>query len=218
MRQRADHGTPRHRSGIASQKKSFHASERDTDRVQQKRAAYREEVAALDPQRFTFIDESGVILAMTRVYGCAPKGEQVIGAVPQNYGANVTMLAALGGYGVEAVMTSDGATAAEVFRVYVEQVLRPTLRPGDIVIMDNLRAHKVSGVREAIEQAGERLLCLPPCSPDLSPIKPCWSKLKTALGTPKARTRQALEEAIAQALATITVSDAHHWFHQCGYA
>ncbi len=115
-------------------------------------------------------------------------------------------------------MTIDGATDAEVFRVYVEQVLRPTLRPGDIVIMDNLRAHKAAGIHEAIEQAGAQLHYLPPYSPDLSPIERCWSKLKTALRTAKARTREALEQAIAQALATISAADARSWFHHCGYA
>ena len=155
---------------------------------------------------------------MTRLYGRAPPGERVIGTVPQNDGANVTMLAALGSQGVEAVMTIDGATAAEVFRAYVAQVRRPTRRLGDIVIMDNLRAHKAAGIREAIEQAGAQLLDLPPYSPDLSPIEPCWSKRKTALRTAKARTREALEHALAQALATITASDAHSWFRHCGYA
>jgi transposase len=203
---------------MAAPKKSLHASAQDSERVQQARAAYRAEVATLDPQRFTCIDASGVNLALTRRYGRAPRGERVIGAVPQNYGANVTLLAALGSQGVEAVMTMAGATDAEVFRVYVEQVLRPTLRPGDIVIMDNLRAHKVAGIREVVEQAGARLLYLPPYAPDLSPIEPCWSKLKTALRTAQARTREALEQAIALALATITVSDAHSWFHHCGYA
>jgi transposase len=175
-------------------------------------------MVALDAQRFKFIDESGVNLAMTRFYGRAPRGVRVVGTVPQNYGANVTMLAALGRHGVEAVMTIDGATDAEVFRVYVEQVLGPTLRPGDIVIMDNLRAHKVAGIREAIEQAGAQLLYLPPYSPDRSPIERCWSKLKTALRKAKARTRGALDHAIAQALASITISDARSWFHHCGYA
>jgi transposase len=154
---------------------------------------------------------------MTRLYGRAPKGERVIGAVPQNYGANVTMLAALGSQGVEAVMTIDGATDAEVFRVYVEQVLRPTLRPGDIVIMDNLQAHKAAGIREAIEQTGARLQYLPPYSPDLSPIERCWSKLKTYLRKANARTREALETAIAEALAFITVADARGWFAHAGY-
>jgi transposase len=155
---------------------------------------------------------------MTRLYGRAPRGERVVGTVPQNYGANVTMLAALGSHGVEAVMTIDGATDAEVFRVYVEQVLRPTLRPGDLVIMDNLRAHKAAGIREAIEQTGARLQYLPPYSPDLAPIEPCWSKIKTALRAAKARSREALEHALAQALATITVADAHSGFAHCGYS
>jgi transposase len=155
---------------------------------------------------------------MTRLSGRAPRGARVVGAVPQNYGANVTILAALGSQGVEAVMTIDGATDAEVFRVYVEHVLCPTLRARDIVIMDNLRAHKVAGIREAMEQTGARLLDLPPYSPDLSPIERCWSKLKTALRKAKARTREALEHAIAQALTTITASDAHSWCQHCGYA
>jgi transposase len=204
--------------GVAAQKKSLHASEQDTERVQQARAAYHEEVAALNPQRLKFIDESGVNLALTRLYGRAPKGERVIGAVPQNYGANVTMLASLGSQGVEAVMTIEGATDAEVFRAYVEHVLRPTLHPGDIVIMDNLRAHKASGIREAIEQTGARLLYLPPYSPDLSPIERCWAKLKTYLRKANARTREALDTAIAEALLTVTAMDAHGWFTCSGYA
>ena len=115
-------------------------------------------------------------------------------------------------------MPRDGATAAEVLRVDVEPVLRPTRRPGDLVSMDNWRAHKATGIREAIEQTGARRQYWPPYSPDLSPIERCWSKLKTALRTAKARTREALEHAIAQALATITVSEAHSWFQHCGYA
>jgi transposase len=217
-RERAHHGAPRHRPQAAAEKKSLHASEQDTERVQQARAAYQAETASLDPRRFKFIDESGVNLAMTRRYGRAPKGERVVGAVPQNYGANVTLLAALGSHGLEAVMTIEGATDAEVFRVYIEQVLRPTLRPGDIVIMDNLRAHKAAGIREAIEQAGARLQYLPPYSPDLSPIERCWSKLKTSLRKAKARTREALDRAIAEALTLITEADARGWFTHAGYA
>jgi transposase len=216
--QRANHGTRRHRTELTAEKKSLHADERETERVQQARAAYQEEISALDAARFKFIDESGVNLAMTRLYGRAPRGERVVGTVPQPYGANVTMLAALGSHGVEAVMTIDGATDAEVCRVYVEPVPRPTRHSGAIVIMDNLRAHKAAGIREAIAQTGARLQYLPPYSPALSPIEPCWSKLKTALRTAKARTREALEHAIAQALATITASDAHSWFHPCSYA
>ena len=155
---------------------------------------------------------------MPRLYGRAPRGERVVGTVPQHSGAHVTRLAALGSHGVEAVMTSDGATDAEVFRVDVAQVRRPTRRPGDLVRMDNQRAHQAAGIREAIEQAGAQVVYWPPYSPDVSPIAPCWAKLKTALRTAKARTREALEHASAQALATITVADAHSWFHHCADA
>jgi len=154
---------------------------------------------------------------MTRLAGRAPRGARVVETVPQHDGANVTMLAALGSHGVEAVMTIDGATDAALFCAYGEPGLRPTLRPGDIVIMDHLRAHKAAGIREAIELASAQVVSWPPYSPDLSPIEPCWAKLKTALLTAKARTREALEHANAQALATITVEDAHSWCHHCGY-
>jgi transposase len=204
--------------GLAAQKKSLHASERDTERVQQARVDYQERIAPLALERLKFIDESGVNLAMTRRYGRAPRGERVVGAVPQNYGANVTMLAALSWQGVEAVMPIDGATDAEVFRAYVEHVLCPTLVPGDIVVMDNLRAHKVAGIREHIEAHGAQLIYLPPYSPDLSPIEPCWSKLKTLLRAAQARTREALDAAIEHVLAAVTPSDARGWFQHCGYA
>jgi transposase len=204
--------------GLAAQKKSLHASERDTERVQHARVDYRELIAPLALERLKFIDESGVNLAMTRRYGRAPRGERVVGAVPQHYGANVTMIAALSLRGVEAVMTIDGATDAEVFRAYVEHVLCPTLVPGDIVVMDNWRAHKVAGIREHIEAHGAQLIYLPPYSPDLSPIEPCWSKLKTLLRAVQARTREALDAAIEQVLAAVTPSDARGWFRHCGYA
>ena len=155
---------------------------------------------------------------MTRLYGRAPAGERVVGAVPQNYGQNVTMLGALSVHGLHAVMTVEGATDADVFRTYVKQVLGPTLTPGDIVVMDNLRAHKAVGVQQAIARRGARLLYLPPYSPDLAPIEPCWSKVKTALRKAKARTREALETAIAGILVTITPADAWGWFRHCGYA
>ena len=124
---------------------------------------------------------------MPRRYGRAPNGAQVIGAVPQNDAAQVTRLAALGSQGGEAVMTIEAATDTAVFRIYGEQGLRPTRRPGGLVIMDHLRAHKAAGIREALEQTGARLPYLPPYAPDLSPLARCWAKLKTALRTAKAR-------------------------------
>jgi transposase len=204
--------------GLAAQQTSLHASERDTERLQQARADDRELIETLDLEHLKFIDESGVNLAMPRSYGRASRGERVVGAVPQNSGANVTMSAALSVQGVEAVMTIDGATDAEVFRAYGEQVLCPTLVPGAMVVMDNLRAHKVAGIRERITARGAQLVYVPPDSPDLAPIEPCWSKLKTLLRAAQARTREALDTAIQQALAAVMPSDARSWFRHCGYA
>jgi transposase len=203
--------------GLTTQKKSLHASERDTPRVQHAREAYRQRITALDLRRLKFVDESGVNLAMTRLYGRAPAGERAMGSVPQNYGPNVTMLGTLGVQGLEAVMTVDGATDTEVFRTYVKQVLGPTLTPGDIVVMDNLQAHKAVGVQQAIARRGARLRYLPPYSPDLSPIELCWAKLKTALRKAKARTRAALDGAIAEAMTTVSHTDVWGWFKHCGY-
>jgi transposase len=203
--------------GLTTQKKSLHASERDTPRVQQAREAYRQRMTGLDLRRLKFVDESGVNLAMTRLYGRAPAGERAIGSVPQNYGQNVTILGTLGVQGLEAVMTVDGATDTEVFRTYVKQVLGPTLTPGDIVVTDNLGAHKAVGVQQALARRGARLRYLPPYSPDLSPIEPCWSKLKTALRKAKARTRAALDAAIAETIRTVSHTDAWGWFKHCGY-
>jgi transposase len=203
--------------GITTQKKSLHASERDTPRIQQARQDYRQQITALDLERVKFVDESGVNVAMTRLYGRAPAGERVMGSVPQHYGQHVTMLGTLGIQGLHAVMTVDGATDSDVFRTYVKQVLGPTLTPGAIVVMDNLQAHKAVGVQQAIARRGARLLYLPPYSPDLSPIEPCWSKLKTALRKAKARTRPALDAAIAEAIGTVSHTDAWGWFKHCGY-
>jgi transposase len=178
---------------------------------------YQALIQPLDLQRFKFVDESGVNVAMTRRFGRAPRGERVIGTVPQNYGTNLTMMAALSLHGIDAVMTIEGATDAEVFHAYAEQVLGPTLRPGDIVVLDNLSAHKIATIRTVIEGRGARLFYLPPYSPDLAPIERAWSKIKTYLRAAKARSREALELAIQHALTTITAADAHGWFTHCGY-
>jgi transposase len=216
--ERVHHVARPHARGAAAQKKSLHASERDTERAQQARARYWQRIASLDPRRLKFIDESGVNLAMTRLYGRAPRGERVVGAVPQNYGQNVTMLGALGVHGIQAVMTVEGATDTEVFRAYVQQVLGPSLAPGDVVVLDNLGVHKAVGIQQMLARRRARLLYLPPYSPDLSPIEPCWGKVKVSLRKAKARTREALDVAITQALALITATDARSWFTHCGYA
>ncbi len=195
----------------------MHASERDIPRVQAERMRYRDLSATLDLRRVKFIDESGINLAMTRLYGRAPRGERALGSAPQNYGQNVTILGALSCTGLEAVMTIEGATDADVFRAYVREVLCPTLREGDLVVADHLSAHQAAGVQEAIAASGARLLYPPPYSPDLNPIERCWAKIKTFLRAAKARTREALDAAVMHALATVTESDARAWFAHSGY-
>ena len=170
-----------------------------------------------DLRRLKFVDESGVNISMTRLYGRAPRGERVFDSAPQNYGENVTMLGALSATGLCALMTVNGATDGEVFAAFVREVLAPTLRAGDIVVLDNLGAHRSAAAREAVEARGARLQFLPPYSPDMNPIERCWSKVKTALRAAKARTREALERAIKQAIATVSESDARAWFKHCGY-
>lgn len=182
------------------------------------RDQYREAAGEFDLERLKFVDESGVNLALTRLFGRAPRGERVCDSVPKNYGENVTLLGALSLTGVEALMTVNGATDGEVFLVFVRDVLAPTLHKGDVVIWDNLGAHRSAVVREAVEARGATVVFLPPYSPDFNPIERCWSKIKTFLRAAKARTREALEAAIRQALATVTESDARAWFAHCGYA
>jgi transposase len=155
---------------------------------------------------------------MTRRYGRSVRGQRVQDAVPRNFGRNVTILGALSWYGLDAVMTVEGATDAEVFRAYVSRVLAPTLRPGDVVVMDNLSAHKVAGIEEAITNAGAKLIYLPPYSPDWSPIEPCWSAIKTRLRGRKARTREALDNALTRIVNTVSNRCARAWFAHCGYA
>lgn len=203
---------------VAAEKKSLHAGERDLERVQVRRAEYNAEIEREIWSRLRFLDEAGSNLAMTRLYGRAAKGERVIEAVPQNYGENITMLAALSVSGIQAPMTINGAVDGIVFKVYVEKVLAPTLTVGDVVIMDNLSAHKVAGVKELIEARGAKLIYLPPYSPDLNPIEKCWSKIKTYLRKAKARTRAELEKALSEALLLITKEDALGWFKSCGYS
>lgn len=164
-----------------------------------------------------FVDETGSHIDMARAYAWAPRGQRAHATKPRNRGQALTLIGAMGVNGLMATMTVDGGTDGEVFRCYVEQVLVPHLRPGNIVIMDNLKAHKVAGIHEAIEAAHATLRYLPSYSPDLSPIELCWSKVKTRLRTRAARTRDALELAWTDALASVTDNDARRWFAHCGY-
>ena len=154
---------------------------------------------------------------MSRLYARAPRGQRAQATRPVNRGRHITMLGALSLTGLVAAMTVDGFTDGEVFLTFLREVLVPQLRPGQVLIMDNLKAHKVAGVAAACAAAGVRLLYLPPYSPDFSPIEECWSKVKAILRAKAARTREALEQAIAEALDAVTTTDAHGWFAHAGY-
>jgi transposase len=155
---------------------------------------------------------------MTRRYGRAPRGHRVHDAVPKNFGRNISILGALSWHGMNAVMTVEGAVDTAVFRAYVKHVLVPTLRAGDVVVMDNLSVHKAPDIESLITGTGAQLIYLPPYSPDWSPIEPCWSKLKAWLRGMKARTREALDLALTKVIGKISNSDARGWFAHCGYS
>jgi transposase len=154
---------------------------------------------------------------MTPLYAYAPRGQRAYGKVPRNYGAMMTVIASISLSGMGPAFLLDGAADSAAFAIYVEQILAPSLRPGQIVILDNLSIHLGPRVRQAIEARGCRLLFLPAYSPDFSPIEEAFSKLKTCLRRMGARSREALQEAIAQALDLITPQDALGWFTHCGY-
>lgn len=164
-----------------------------------------------------FLDESGVTTEMTRRYGWAPRPQRVSEAVPAGHWRTLTVLAALTVEGVLASMTIESPTDGEVFLAFLEQVLGPRLQPGHIVILDNLSAHKVEGVRAAVESRGAQLLYLPPYSPDFNPIEQAWSKLKQLLRGAKARILDQLQPAITQAIDAITSQNAEAFFRHCGY-
>ncbi len=176
-----------------------------------------EHLRTIAPERLIFLDESGVTTQMTRLRGRAPAETRIAEATPQGHWRVLTTLGALALRGMVAAMTVEAATDGDVFLAYLEHVLCPQLQVGDVVVMDNLSAHKVQGVRELITARGAELLYLPPYSPYFNPIEECWSKVKQILRTLKARTAEALEQAVAQALAAITPDNARGWFAHCGY-
>lgn len=164
-----------------------------------------------------FLDESGVTTEMTRRYGWAPRPQRVSEAVPAGHWRTLTVLAALTVEGVLASMTIESPTDGDVFLAFLEQSLGPRLEPGHIVILDNLGAHKVEGVRELVESRGAQLVYLPPYSPDFNPIEQAWSKLKQLLRGAKARLLDQLEPAITGAITAITPQNAQAFFRHCGY-
>jgi transposase len=203
--------------GTTAEKKSLYAQEQDTLWIQIRRQAWWAAVSQIDPQRLVFQDESGTTTEMTRRYGRAPRGERVTEGTPAGQWHTLTLLGAMSLRGVIAAMTVESPTDGDVFLAYVERVLCPRLQAGQVVVMDNLAAHKVEGVRSLIEAVGAELLYLPPYSPDFNPIEQAWSKIKQHLRSAKARTVESLETAITVALAQITPNNASAWFTHCGY-
>jgi transposase len=187
--------------------------------VVEERAAYRDQAAKVEPADLIFLDESGITTRMTRTHARAPRGERARGSIPCGGWRRVTLLGALGLDGVVAMMSVEAATSTPVFLAFLDQVLLPELvrRPGAVLVMDNLAPHKAEAVRERIEGAGLGLRFLPRYSPDLSPIEPCWSKIKALLRAKEARSVEALDRELPDILAAISAQDARGWFRHCGY-
>ena len=201
------------------EEKTLRAAEQDREDVARARAAWRAELAGIDPSRFVFLDETGIDTRLTRAHGRAARGRRAVGKVLWGSWERLTVVGALALDGVIASMSIAATTGTAVFLAFVEQALVPALqeRPDAIVVMDNLAAHKAEAVRSTLDRAGPSHRYLPPYSPDLNPIEQAWSKLKARLRANGARSREALEEALGPALATITARDAHGWFRLAGY-
>jgi transposase len=199
------------------QKKSLHAAEQQRPDVAAARQVWRERQPSLDPDRLVFIDETWATTNMTRRCGRAPRGQRLVASVPHGHWKTSTFVAGLRSTGLTAPLVVDGAINGDVFRAYVEQILVPTLVPGDIVILDNLSSHKVVGVREAIEARGARLVYLPPYSPDLNPIEQAFAKLKALLRKIAARTIAALWDALGDILDRFTPQECANYLASAGY-
>lgn len=176
------------------------------------------EQGSLDPSTLVFLDESAAKTNMTRLYGRAPKGERLHYPCPHGHWRTTTMISSMRLDGSTACMTIDGPTDTEVFQAYVREILCPTLRPGDCVVMDNLGTHKNATTLSLIAQRKATVRFLPPYSPDLNPIELMWSKVKSLLRAAEARTESELTDAIGRALRAVSPQDAVNFFANCGYS
>jgi transposase len=194
------------------------ASERDRSDVARRRAQWTERQDQIDPERLVFIDETWVKTNMEPLRGWAPRGERLVAKVPYGHWKTSTFIAALRSDRIEAPWILDGPINAEAFKTYVEKVLTPTLRPGDLVIMDNLSSHKGNAVRHALRAAGAKLIFLPKYSPDLNPIEQVFAKLKHLLRNAAARTIETLTAAVGELLGAFTAEECANYFANSGYA
>ena len=204
------------RHNITRKKKTGHAAEQERDDVAKAREAWFEGQLDLDPSKLVFLDETAVSTNMARRFGWAPRGERCRMSVPFGWKTK-TLVAALRWDRIDAPMTIDGALDGASFLAYVEQVLAPTLSTGDTVVMDNVPLHKVAGVGEAIAAKGASLLYLPAYSPDFNPIEKFFSKFKSILQRIAARTADALEAAVSEALRSVMPDECRNYFAACGY-
>lgn len=193
------------------------AQEQDREEIAQARAHWENDQRKIPAAKLVFIDETGTSTRMNRRYGRCAKKQRLISKAPCGHWKTTTFVAALRSKGLTAPMVLDGPLNGESFRAWVQQFLLPTLRPGDVVVMDNLAAHKVDGIRQAIESSGAKLFYLPPYSPDLNPIEFAFSKLKSLLRKAAARTVRSLWKTIGCSLYAFTADDCQHFFKAAGY-
>jgi len=199
------------------EKKTAHASEQDRPDILKRRQAWFEGQLDLDPARLVFIDETWASTNMARMRGRAPRGERLRAGVPHGHWKTTTFIAGLKLSGFVAPIVLDGPVNGEAFQAYVDQALVPILKPGDVVVMDNLGSHKGPGVQAAIEAAGATLLYLPPYSPDFNPIEKAFAKLKALLRKAAERTQEGLWDAIGLLLPSVTPAEAANYFNAAGY-
>ncbi|MEZ0301590.1 MAG: IS630 family transposase [Hyphomicrobiaceae bacterium] len=205
------------RLGLTPQKKSGRAEEQDRADIAELRTAWRAGQGAMSPASLIFVDETGVATNMARRYGRSPRGLRLDGPIPHGHWKSTTFVGGLTARGFVAPYVLDGAMNGDIFKAWVEQMLAPELRPGDIVIMDNLAAHKVDGIRKAIEARGAELRYLPPYSPDLNPIEQAFAKLKALLRKAAERTVDGLWNAIGKLLDLFPASECANYLVNSGY-
>jgi transposase len=206
------------RNRISRKKKTRHAEERDTPRVRKQRKAFCQAMATVTPEHLVFVDETGATTAMSREYGRAPIGERVQATAPGAW-KKVTLISGVRGTGEVVSIAFPGSTDQPAFETYVEKVLSPQLREGDVVVWDNLSAHNSPAAKSAIEAMGARVQPLPVYSPDLSPIEEMFSKVKDGLRSIAARTVEGVMAAMGQVLNKVTQNDVLGWFqNRCAYA
>ena len=197
--------------GLPLKKKVPRAREQDSPEVQEQRREFCEELAGVDPRRLVYVDECGANTAMTRTHGRAPVGQRVLANTPGRW-ESITLTCGLRLSGVTAASAFPGATNTGVFETYVEEVLVPELKPGDVVIWDNLKPHESEEAIQAVEAAGAEVMPLPPWSPDLTPIEEMFSKVKGSLRSAAARTKETVYAAFGSALHDVTIENIAGWF------